>query len=454
MSERLSSKVIDQQADRLCKLAKDIWDNPEMGWTEQKAVAWFKEYLEAEGFKTEVGAYGMPTAIRAVWGKGHPVIGFCAEYDCLPGLSQKVSTSKDPVVPGGIGHGCGHNLLGVGCLGAVVGLKAELEASGKEGTVIFYGCPAEEQLTAKGFMAKNGAFTECDFTIAWHPGSTNQNTYGTMNGIEGAIFRFHGKTSHAAANPQDGRSALDAVQLMNVGVEFLREHVTSDVRMHYFVMDGGLAPNIVPDFAATKYFVRALSREACVDAFNRVVKCAEGAAHMTETTVEIERLGGLYPTLQNKVLVDIMQKVREELPDVEYTEEELKFADEINRKQPQYVEGVTPPIDYLNKPVSNANGGASTDYGDVMHIAPSVQNADCCASTLAGGHSWMVTSCSGSSIGMKGMLRAAKVMAGGAWDLICDPEAQKAAKEEFAKVMEGRTYICPITDDIPWPYKD
>ena len=319
MSERLSSKVIDQQADRLCKLAKDIWDNPEMGWTEQKAVAWFEEYLVAEGFETEVGAYGMPTAIRAVWGKGHPVIGFCAEYDCLPGLSQKVSTCQDPVVPGGIGHGCGHNLLGVGCLGAVVGLKAELEASGKEGTVIFYGCPAEEQLTAKGFMAKNGAFKECDFTIAWHPGSTNQNTYGTMNGIEGAIFRFHGKTSHAAANPQDGRSALDAVQLMNMGVEFLREHVTSDVRMHYFIMDGGLAPNIVPDYAASKFFIRALTREACVDAFNRVVKCAEGAAHMTETTVEIERLGGLYPTLQNKVLVDIMQKVREELPDVEYT---------------------------------------------------------------------------------------------------------------------------------------
>ena len=221
MSERLSSKVIDQHAEKLCKLAKDIWDNPEMGWTETKAVEWTAEYLKEEGFETEVGAYGMPTAIRAVWGKGHPVIGFCAEYDCLPGLSQKVSTCQDPVVPGGIGHGCGHNLLGVGCLGAVVGLKAELEASGKEGTVIFYGCPAEEQLTAKGFMAKNGAFKECDFTIAWHPGSTNQNTYGTMNGIEGAIFRFHGKTSHAAANPQDGRSALDAVQLMNMGVEFL-----------------------------------------------------------------------------------------------------------------------------------------------------------------------------------------------------------------------------------------
>ena len=345
MSERLSSKVIDQHAERLCKLAKDIWDNPEMGWTEQKAVAWFKEYLEAEGFETEVGAYGMPTAIRAVWGKGHPVIGFAAEYDCLPGLSQKVCSSKDPVVPGGIGHGCGHNLLGVGCLGAVIGLKAELEASGKDGTIIFYGCPAEEQLTGKGFMAKAGAFYECDFNIAWHPGGTNQNTIGVMNGVEAGFFRFHGKTSHAAANPQDGRSALDAVQLMNIGSEFLREHVTSDVRIHYVITNGGLAPNIVPDYAESKFFVRALTREAVVDTFNRLIKCAEGAAHMTETTLEIERLGGIYPTMQNKVMANIMQKVREELPDVEYTEEELKFADEINRAQPQYVEGVTPPID-------------------------------------------------------------------------------------------------------------
>ncbi|MBR2671832.1 MAG: amidohydrolase [Mogibacterium sp.] len=454
MSERLSSKVIDQHAERLCKLAKDIWDNPEMGWTEKKAVEWTAEYLRSEGFETEVGAYGMPTAIRAVWGKGHPVIGFAAEYDCLPGLSQKVCSSKDPVVPGGIGHGCGHNLLGVGCLGAVIGLKAELEASGKDGTVIFYGCPAEEQLTGKGFMAKAGAFYECDFNIAWHPGATNQNTIGVMNGVEAGFFRFHGKTSHAAANPQDGRSALDAVQLMNIGSEFLREHVTSDVRIHYVITNGGLAPNIVPDYAESKFFVRALTREAVVDTFNRLIKCAEGAAHMTETTLEIERLGGIYPTMQNKVMANIMQKVREELPDVEYTEEELKFADEINRAQPQYVEGVTPPIDYKNKPLVAMNGGASTDYGDVMHICPSVANIDCTAATLSGGHSWMVTACSGSSIGMKGMIRAAKVMAGGAWDLICDPEAQAAAKAEFDEAMAGKQYECPITDDVKWPYND
>lgn len=232
--------------------------------------------MEKRGFDVELGAYNMPTAIRAVWGKGHPVIGFCGEYDALPGLSQKECSSQSPVSAGAPGHGCGHNLLGVGCVAAAIGLKAELENSGKEGTVIYYGCPAEELLTGKPWMAKAGAFKECDFTFAWHPGSSNQTTVGTFTALEGAKFIFHGRTAHAAGNPQDGRSALDAVQLMNIGSEFLREHVTDDVRIHYTIRDGGMAPNIVPDYAVVEYFIRALSREATVDAYNRVKECAYG----------------------------------------------------------------------------------------------------------------------------------------------------------------------------------
>ena len=453
MEEKVCCTAIDQHADELIELATKIWENPEMGWHEEKACAWTGDYLKSCGFEVEVGAYHMPTAIRAVWGHGHPVIGFCGEYDCLPGLSQKVCSHQDPVTPGGNGHGCGHNLLGVGCVAACIGLKAELEHSGKEGTVIFYGCPAEEQLTGKGFMAKNGAFKECDFTIAWHPGTNTQATSGSYTGVEGAFFRFKGRTAHAAANPQDGRSALDAVQLMNMGVEFLREHVTDDVRIHYNIIDGGLAPNIVPDTAATKYFVRALSRENVVDTFNRVIKCAEGAAHMTDTTLEIERLGGIYPTMQNKVMCDIMQRMREEIPMPEYTEEELKFADEINRNSPLYQEGKTVAIDTNVRPLGDYNGFASTDYGDVMHICPGVANSDCTAATLAGGHSWMITACSGSSIGMKGMLRAGKIMAAGAYELILHPELAKAAKDEFDREMDGKTYVCPITDEVAWPYQ-
>ncbi len=453
MIERTCIDSIEKHKDEFFELAKNIWENPEIGWTEKNASAKTARYLESQGFNVELGAYGIPTAIRAVWGKGYPTIGFAGEYDCLPGLSQKVSSHKDPVVEGGLGHGCGHNLLGVGCVAACVGIKEELEARGKEGTVIYYGCPAEEQLTGKGFMAKEGAFKECDIMIAWHPGPVNINSYGSMNGVESIIVKFHGKTAHAAMNPQDGRSALDALQLMNMGVEFLREHVTDDVRIHYVITNGGLAPNIVPDYAEGKFFSRALSREATVDAMNRIKECAYGAARMTGTTVEIINEGGIYPGLQNHVLVDVMQRVREQIPLVEWTEEELKFADEINRTSPAYKEGM-PPISDQIMPVVNSNGAASSDFGDVMHIVPSVQNTECTAATLSGGHSWMVTACSGSTIGLKGMLRAAKVMAAGAMEIYDDHSIVDRAKAEFKEAMHGTEYVCPITDDVRAPFRE
>ena len=452
MSERICCMEIDKEAGALSELAMKIWDNPEMGWHEKKASAWTAEYLRSKGFETELGAYGMPTAIRAVWGKGHPVIGFCGEYDCLPGLSQKACSHKEPVVQDGPGHGCGHNLLGVGCVAACIGLKAELEHSRKDGTIIYYGCPAEEQLTGKGFMAKQGAFYECDLTITWHPGTSNEATLGVNNGVQGAIFHFKGKTSHAAALPWEGRSALDAVQLMNMGVEFLREHVTDDVRMHYQILDGGMPPNIVPDNSSVKYFVRAQSWEAVKDAYQRVIKCAECAAHMTETKLSIENLGGIYPTLQNRVMSEVMQKMREEIAPPEYTEDELKFAEEINSLSPQYQKGVTPPIDYKIRPLTDAPAGGSTDYGDVQHICPGVLNPGCTAPALSGGHTWMITASGGTSIGMKGMLYAGKIMAAGANEMIEHAELVEAAKKEFEETMAGTKYECPITDDIPWPY--
>ena len=445
-------QAIDAHSEELVDLAKKIWENPEMGWKENKAVAWTAEVLKANRFETEVGAYGMPTCIRAVWGSGKPVVGLAAEYDCLPGLSQNLCSYQNPIVPGGDGHGCGHNLLGVGCLGACIGLKAVMEEEHLPGTVIFYGCPAEEQLTGKGIMAKRGAFTECDFTITWHPSSLASDTLGIHTGVEGAFFDFTGRTAHAAGAPENGRSALDAAQLMNIGVEFLREHVTSDVRMHYIYTDGGLAPNIVPDHAQVKYFVRALTREATVDAFNRVVRCAEGAAHMTDTTLKVTRIGGLYPTLQNHVLAQACQDARKEIPAITYTKEELKFADEINQKSPQYTPD-TPPV-ATDQTLRTNNIYGSTDYGDVSYICPGFQVNECTATTLTAGHSWMMTATAGSSIGMKGMIRAAKIMAGGAWRLIADPEKLEAAKQEFQTSTQGKPYVCPIDDDFEWPYKD
>ena len=445
---------VDAHQEEITELSRKIWENPEIGWKETKAVRWTAELLERNGFSVETGAYGMPTAIRAVWGNGNPVVGFCGEYDCLPGLSQKACPYPDPAVPGGFGHGCGHNLLGAGCVGAAIALKETLEKGGETGTVIFYGCPAEELESGKGWMAKAGAFTECDFTIAWHPAGENRDSYGEHMSIEEASFRFTGTSAHAASHAYLGRSALDAVQLMNIGCEFLREHVTDDVRIHYEIVNAGGPANVVPDLAEVSYMVRALKRETVIDAFSRVVKCAEGAAHMTETEVEVLRKGAFYPTLQNHVIGEAVQEARKEIPAEEYTEEELRFADQINRFYPEYEEGVTPPMSSIDQEVSLSPIFQSTDYGDVEHIRPGFQVREACAPTLYRAHSWSMTASAGSPIGVKGMLRAAKLMAAAAYKVMTDPARLQAAQEEFEKAMAGKAYESPLSEDLPWPYGD
>lgn len=457
MLSTVATKAVDQNAAILEDLAKKIWEHPETAFNEVKACEWTAEVLKNAGFEVEVGYVGMPTAIRATWGKGHPRIGFLGEYDALPGLSQKVSTEKEPVCEGAPGQGCGHNLLGVACLGAALGMKAELEASGKEGTVVFYGCPAEEVLTGKAFMAREGAFADLDAAFSWHGATTNHLTTGTMTGLNSAVFHFHGVTAHAGGDPHNGRSALDAVELMSVGANYLREHVTSDVRIHYVIKEGGTAPNIVPDTASVWYYVRALSREAVEDTYRRLVLVAEGAAHMTETKLEIEFLGGCYNTLNPVKFTTMTRDVMAEIEMPQWTEEEKEFADALNKKSQQYDRvkdsGLLDngPLCTFVSPVLNEDGYGSTDVGDVQHIVPCVQVMTATYNLAAPGHSWQVTACSGMSIGMKGMLYGAKVMAASAMKLVNEPKLLEEAKEEFKKQMNGRTYKCPIPKEIPVP---
>lgn len=457
MMETIAVKAIDRNEEVLTGLAKKIWENPETAFNEVNACKWTAEVLRNAGFQVETGYVGMPTAIRAVWGKGHPVIGFLGEYDALPGLSQKVSTEKEPVIPGAPGQGCGHNLLGVACVGAVLGIKAELEATGKEGTVVFYGCPAEEVLTGKAFMAREGAFTDLDVAFSWHGSTTNNVTLGTMTGLNSAVFHFHGITAHAGGDPYNGRSALDAVELMNVGANYLREHVTSDVRIHYVIKEGGTAPNIVPDNASVWYYVRALSREAVEDTYRRLVLVAEGAAHMTETKLEIEFMGGCYNTLNPVMLTTLTHDVMEQIARPQWTEEEKAFAETLNEKSQQY-EAVKAqgrlengPLCTFVEPVLHENGYGSTDVGDVQHIVPCVQVMTATCNLAAPGHSWQITACAGMSIGMKGMLFGSKVMAATAMKLIDDPKLVEEAKAEFEKQMNGKTYKCPIPKEVPIP---
>ena len=336
MFKEVALNYLNEKRDELIKVSKEIWANPELGHKEHFASKRIAEILESEGFDVELGYVNIPTAIKATYGSGSPVIGLLGEYDALPGLSQKVSTTEEPIIQGAPGHGCGHNLLGVCKLAAAIAIKEGIKQGDLKGTIVFYGCPAEEQLTGKPFMARGGAFRDIDMAISWHPASYNIASYASKTALNSAKFHFKGKTAHAALDPQNGRSALSAVELMNVGANYLREHVTDDVRIHYVITDGGGAPNVVPDKATVFYFVRALTREAVVDTYNRLVKIAEGAAMMTETQLEVELLGGCYNYLVNKVLVDLSHKVMTETKRPEWTEEELYLIS--TRYHPTFVE--------------------------------------------------------------------------------------------------------------------
>ncbi len=456
MTKAIALEHIDKNAQGLEELARRIWEFPEIAYEEHQATKWTAEYLHEHGFTVETNYVGMPTAIKATWGQGKPVIGLLGEYDALANMSQKLTTTKDPVTKGAPGQACGHNLLGVAHVGAATSLKKALEEKNLEGTIIYYGCPAEEVLTGKGFMARAGAFKEIDFSMAFHPGSDNSVTTGRMTALNSVIFKFHGITAHAGGDPHNGRSALDAVEQLNVGANYLREHVTDDVRIHYVITDGGQAPNIVPDYASVWYYVRALSREAVEDTYNRLIKIAKGAAMSTETEVEIEFLGGCYNTQQNKVLVDLIHNTMKEIDLPQWTDDEVSFAKELNLVSPNYKkfkDAIEKDGHLANKvsDIKNVNGYGSTDVGDVQHIAPGVMFSTACKNLAAPGHSWQVTACSGHSIGMKGMLYAAKVMAAAGLKAIENPDIVEKAKEEFKQVMGDYKYKCPMNDEVPIP---
>ncbi len=458
MAQDLAKKEIDLKSEKLTGLAKRIWENPEIAFNEVKASSWTADFLAEEGFEVERNYAGMPTAIKATWGSGKPVIGFLGEYDALPGMSQAHSTEKKPLVVGGPGQGCGHNLLGVAHVGAALGMKAAMEEYKLPGTIIYYGCPAEEVLTGKGFMARGGAFREMDIMMAWHPGTRNEVSLGKMTALNSVKFHFKGRTAHAGGDPHNGRSALDALKLMNVGAEFLREHVTDDVRIHYIITEGGVAPNIVPDRASSWYYVRALSREAVVDTYERLLKIAEGAALMTETQVEVEYLGGCYNTQQNKFLVELLYETMKEMELPQWTDEEMDFARELNKVSANYDELLERKLikegEEIHSSVSEIasdNSYGSTDVGDVQHIVPGVFFTTATYNIGAAGHSWQVTSCSASSIGEKGMLLASKIMAATGLKLLENPKLVDAAKKEFDEVMGGKSYECPVPEDLPVP---
>ena len=451
--------AIAAKREALKELELKIWNTPEIAYLEVEACKWTAEMLKNEGFDVEIGVGGVPTAIKATYGSGHPVIGLLGEYDALPGMSQKVQTEKEAVEAGCPGQGCGHNLLGVAHVGAAIGIKAEMIEKKLPGTIIYFGCPGEEQLTGKPFMARGGAFDGIDMCIAWHPSNGDRISIGTQTALNTAKFHFKGRTAHAGGDPHNGRSALDAVELMNVGANYLREHVTSDVRIHYTITEGGTAPNIVPDKACVWYYVRALSREAVEDTYARLVKIAKGAAMMTETEVEIEFLGGCYNTMANMVLSELVHKNIGAVPQDPWTPEEIQMAREMSEASGQnwenvrraYNLGENDTLSSTVQPIKFIDQYGSTDVGDVMHLVPTAMFFTASFPMGAPGHSWQNTASAGSSIGHKGMIYGARILAKTVLDCFENPDIVKAAKEEFDKATAGSKYLCPIPDEVPVP---
>ncbi|MBE6981325.1 MAG: amidohydrolase [Ruminococcaceae bacterium] len=434
---------LTQWRSRIEKLAMDIWENPEGANAEYKACRWTAELLRDAGFTVEVGVAGLATAIRASYGSGKPVYGLLGEYDALPGLSQKVSAVREPVEPGGMGHGCSHNLLGAAHVGAAIAMKKLIELGKISGTVVFFGCPGEEEHRGKGLMAREHLFDDVDFNISFHPYSRNTVSYGTSAALRGFRLHFKGRSAHAGTMPHQGRSALDAVELTNVGINYLREHVPTTVRMHYVITQGGTAPNIVPDSASGWYYVRAATVKTLNEVYERMLDVARGAALMTHTELQIEDQGGCYPTMPNHTLCDVLYEILQTEPQEPWTEEELAFAEALN-DDPELTNhlfpgGVTPK--------TFGSSGGSSDVGDVQHVSPGVFFYTACRNTACVGHSWQATACSGHSIGLKGMLYAAKIMAIFGSRVMSDPALLETAKAEFRQKVAKEPFVCLYPSD-------
>lgn len=448
------SHRVEHYREALIDLSLKIWSEPEGPYQEYKAAEWCAEMLEKHGFTVVRHAGNIATALEARFGSGHPIIGFLGEYDALPGLSNAACGEKAPLPEQKYGHGCGHNLIAAACVGAALALKDEIAAEHLAGTVVFYGCPAEELLTGKPLMARAGLFDSLDAAFAFHPMEANMTTYGNMTAVNIAKFHYRGQTAHAASNPYDGRSALDAVQLMNIGCEFLREHIPTDAKIHYMITECGEVPNIIPDKASVVYYVRAPEREDVEAVYERLVQLAQGAALMTGTEVSIEFQGGCYGGLNNHVLEDVVRQAMLDISQEPWTENEIQLAKELNNEfshrktalcrayglpeEAELFRGVLPTL--------SGSDGSSSDIGDVAHIVPTAFFTTACQNLAAPGHHWQITACSGHSIGQKGMLYGAKILAKAGLDILTDPTILKRANDEFQQATRGKHYKCPIPE--------
>jgi len=454
---------IENNKRLLSEISDKVWEFAELGLIEFKSSVLLAEELEKHGFKVKRKIAGMPTAFIAAWGEGKPVIGIMGEYDALPGLSQKKVPWKEPLEPGKPGHGCGHNVHGVSGVAAAIAVKNSMEKHKIKGTIRFFGCPAEENFSGKVFMVRDGYFSDVDAVISHHPGDMNEVSLRSSLAVNSVKFHFYGQASHAGDSPEHGRSALDAVELMNTGVNYLREHVIQDARIHYVIEKGGDQPNIVPPYARSWYYIRAPERDQTEFIHNWILDIAKGAAIMTRTEVKIDFLEGSYNLIPNNTIADLIVKNMREIGLPKHRDEDLKFAEEIAKtitpemKIAQLKKSKRPRWERLAEKLMDDEipdpwgegelSHGSTDVADVSWQSPAVEfdTATWVLGTPA--HSWQAVAQNGVGLGHTSLIFAAKVMAATAIDLLTSEDALNKAKKEHKQRIGNKKYRSPIPPD-------
>jgi aminobenzoyl-glutamate utilization protein B len=450
-AKRATINSVERHAADLTGLSDRIWAYAETALRETRSAAALADYAEQQGFRVERGVAGMPTAFVATFGSGRPVIGIMGEYDALPGISQKASAVQEPLEPGAGGHGCGHNLFGAASLGAAIAIKEQIAAGKLKGTVKFFGTPAEEDVGGKVYMAREGLFDGVDAVLAWHPSDETQADMVSSQAMVTLLVEFEGRAAHAAGDPWNGRSAVDAAELFTHGINMMREHIKPTSRMHYVILAGGDVPNVVPAYARVSLWLRDWKRDEVEGMLARVRKVADGAATMTETTGKVSVTGGSWDMLVNEAGARLLHSNLLLLGPVKYTDAEQDFAKRIQRATGVPEVGMFEGVKPLE---GQPEEGGSTDVADISWIAPTLHVSVATAPVDAPWHAWPVVATGGMSIGHKGMLLAAKALAATMVDLYEQPGTLAAVQTEFKAKTGGTVYKAYVPDGPPPVPKD
>jgi len=439
---------VENHARDMIELADTIWAYAETALRETRSAKLLADYAEKQGFQVERGVAGMPTAFVASYGRGRPIIGIMGEYDALPGLSQKAQTDKAPLEEGAAGHGCGHNLFGAGSLGAAVALKELIEAGELQGTIRFYGTPAEEAVGGKLYMVRDGLFDDVDVALAWHPSNRTVADTRSTQALVDFVVEFRGHAAHAAYDPWNGRSALDGLELFTHALNMMREHVRPSVRMHYSILEGGDVPNVIPERARLWCWLRDTKHEGVDELLERARKITEGVALATGTEATLTVQSGDYEMLVNMAGARIIHENFRWLGPIPFTDEEHEFARAIQRATGTKETGLEAEAEPLADGPGDPEGG-STDVADVSWAVPTLHLSVTTAPADAPWHAWPVVASGGMSIGHKGMIYAAKALAATMVDLFEDEDARAAIRAEFEKSTAGKTYRGYLPDGPP-----